>query len=518
LPWPSPWPRSWIRYGQVSAFAVVPIFRLGLLLAGLVLLSTVNLVIRWFRWHFLTRQVVQGVPTRTSLMLYFGTLPAFATPLYLGELLRTALVARRIPEARRVVFTVWFVERLADAAALLLFVLAARAQWLVLTLLAAGACALLVLTRKGAGGQTARALLRSRNLSLLGVTSTAAWLMPVAGLWIIARQLGDPISGPAAAEVFSLGTLLGGVALLPLGAGVTGSSMILQLQSIGVSSEASIVVVALLRLGTTWYALALGVFALLRWRREIVSIARQRRPQQHFDELAAEYGDQIPAHVRERVVGRKVAAMEQRLRDCGVEPGARGLDLGCGQGWYAVEMARLGYAMRACDRSPAQVEQARRFIAAEEVQVEAVAADACALPYPDGSFEFVYGVNVIHHITDPGGLARALREAVRVLRPGGSFFLHEINTENPLFAFYMGYVFPLIREIDDGTEAWIRPSALPDVEGAHWAGENAYMTFLPDFTPRPLLGLLSGLEGFLERSRFRTWSAHYVARLVKRAE
>jgi hypothetical protein len=254
----------WIRYGQVSAFAVVPIFQLGLLLAGLVLLSTVNLAIRWFRWHFLTRQVVHGVPTRTSLMLYFGTLPAFATPLYLGELLRTALVARRVPEARRVVFTLWIVERLADAAALLVFVLAARAQWLVLAFLAAGACALLLVTRKSAGGQTARALLRSRNLSLLGVTSTAAWLMPVAGLWIIARQLGDPISGPAAAEVFSLGTLLGGAALLPLGAGVTGSSMILQLQSIGVSSEASIVAVALLRLGTTWYALALGVFALLR--------------------------------------------------------------------------------------------------------------------------------------------------------------------------------------------------------------------------------------------------------------
>jgi hypothetical protein len=82
----------------------------------------------------------------------------------------------------------------------------------------------------------------------------------------------------------------------------------------------------------------------------------------------------------------------------------------------------------------------------------------------------------------------------------------------------MGYVFPLIREIDDGTEAWVKPFALPEVGGAHWDGDNVYMTFLPDFTPRPLLGLLSGLERSLERSRFRTWSAHYVARLVKRAE
>ena len=50
----------------------------------------------------------------------------------------------------------------------------------------------------------------------------------------------------------------------------------------------------------------------------------------------------------------------------------------------------------------------------------------------------------------------------------------------------MGYVFPLIREIDDGTEAWIRPSALPEVEGASWTEDKAYLTFLPDFTPGPV--------------------------------
>ncbi len=103
-----------------------------------------------------------------------------------------------------------------------------------------------------------------------------------------------------------------------------------------------------------------------------------------------------------------------------------------------------------------------------------------------------------------------------MLRPGGSFFLHEINTKNPIFALYMGYLFPLIREIDDGTEAWIKPYSLPAVSGATWDEDLTYLTFLPDFTPRPLVEWLSGVERSLERSRFRSWSAHYVARLVKR--
>ncbi len=103
-----------------------------------------------------------------------------------------------------------------------------------------------------------------------------------------------------------------------------------------------------------------------------------------------------------------------------------------------------------------------------------------------------------------------------MLRPGGVFFLHEINTDNPLFRVYMGYLFPLLCDIDEGTEWWIRPSALPAIAGADWAPDADFFTFLPDFTPPKLLHALSGFEAFLERSRLRRWSAHYVARLIKK--
>ena len=159
---------------------------------------------------------------------------------------------------------------------------------------------------------------------------------------------------------------------------------------------------------------------------------------------------------------------------------------------------------------------AQRYASGAGASIQILAADARALPYPDASFDFAYGVNVLHHMTDVAVRRLALDEIVRVLRPGGSFFLHEINTKNPLFALYMGYLFPLIREIDDGTEAWIKPYALPVVGGATWDEDLSYLTFLPDFTPRPLVEWLSGFERSLERSRFRSWSAHYVARLVKR--
>jgi SAM-dependent methyltransferase len=417
------------------------------------------------------------------------------------------------------VIGIWLTERASDVAALGCLWLLAGDRWLAGALAAAALAAGLAALRTRVRGSALRELSGGRAVAVLAATSLFAWALPVAGLWLALRDLGAPIGAGAAAEIFSVGSLLGGLSLLPLGSGVTGSSMIVQLGEAGVERETAVAAVLIFRAGTSWYALGLGLVALVRWRRQLVAFVLDRPGPDHFDRIAAEYGDQIPPHVRERVVGRKVAVMAERLAAAGVGPGARGLEIGCGHGWYAAEMARRGYRVFACDRSRGQLGAARGFLAGAGAAAGAAgltSADARALPFADASFDFAWAVNVLHHIPGPGGAERALREVVRVLRPGGSFFLHEINTENPLFAFYMGYVFPLLREIDDGTERWIRPSALPRVPGADWEPQTAYLTFLPDFVPSPLLERLGRLERALERSRVRTWSAHYVARLVKR--
>jgi len=48
-------------------------------------------------------------------------------------------------------------------------------------------------------------------------------------------------------------------------------------------------------------------------------------------------------------------------------------------------------------------------------------ADACALPYPNNSFDRVVSVSVLEHIES--GWQQAVRECVRVLKPGGCFVL-----------------------------------------------------------------------------------------------
>jgi len=104
--------------------------------------------------------------------------------------------------------------------------------------------------------------------------------------------------------------------------------------------------------------------------------------------------------------------------------GKRVLDVGCGDGWYSVLLAKRGATVSGFDISAEGVEAAREWAEANGV------AGSCGftvgsvydIPYPDGSFDLVAGQSILHHVADKGKVAR---ELARVLRPGGSGVFHE---------------------------------------------------------------------------------------------
>lgn len=95
------------------------------------------------------------------------------------------------------------------------------------------------------------------------------------------------------------------------------------------------------------------------------------------------------------------------------------LDAGAGTGRHAYYAARDGADVVAVDIGPA-IEVARRNTA-ELPNVLAVQADLYELPFADGTFDFVYSIGVLHHLPDPPA---ALRELLRVLRPGGDVTIY----------------------------------------------------------------------------------------------
>jgi len=96
------------------------------------------------------------------------------------------------------------------------------------------------------------------------------------------------------------------------------------------------------------------------------------------------------------------------------------LELGSGTGFFLLNLmqAKVGLRGTLTDISPGMVEVATRNGQALGLQVRGEVADAESLPFDDDSFDLVIGHAVLHHIPD---VEQALREVLRVLRPGGRF-------------------------------------------------------------------------------------------------
>lgn len=502
-------------FGWLGGEALPGAGRAGLALAMLAVCATtlVNLALRWLRWHFLLRTLGLRLRTRESAVAFTALLPMILTPWACGELLLFAALRRLSARPLRHAALVWLGCRGADALALGLLLVAGPRGLLLPALLAllVPSLGLAAAERLGPAWRAACRLVLFAGLSL------AAWSVAALGLHLALLALH---AGPAwgiSASAFAQGTLAGSLSGLPAGIAVTGAAMIRVLGASGLDASVALWSVAAVRWGGVGFAAALGLACAALGRGTLRSLVTGRRPasQGHFDGLAEDYAAQIPAHVRDRLIETKTQVMLRILRGHGVPAGARGLDIGCGQGWYTARLAREGFAMAGCDLTAGQVELARAHCAALGVPAELHVAGADALPFPDNSLDFAYTINVFHHITDPATLARALRDVTRALKPGAPLIVFEMNTLNPLFRLYMSYVFPFIREIDDGTEVWLTPGRLPAVPGSSWSRDVDYITFVPDFLPGFLLRPLAPLESLLERSPFRHFSAHFAIRLVK---
>jgi ubiquinone/menaquinone biosynthesis C-methylase UbiE len=118
------------------------------------------------------------------------------------------------------------------------------------------------------------------------------------------------------------------------------------------------------------------------------------------------------------MLSRQLAPAAEALADaCAVSAGQEVLDVGAGDGSFALACAREGASVVACDISPGMVERGRARSEQEGYDVEWVEGDAEALPFQDSRFDCVGSSFGAFIAPRPDVVARQL---FRVVRPGGT--------------------------------------------------------------------------------------------------
>ncbi len=151
-------------------------------------------------------------------------------------------------------------------------------------------------------------------------------------------------------------------------------------------------------------------------------------------------------------------AVRRALALAEIPRGALVLDVGCGTGRWLRRYREFGFQATGVDATPGMLGLAIEC----GTTAPLIAGEACYLPFADAKFDCVSDITVVQHI--PRSLqSLALRELVRVLKPGGRLILMELTRGED------AHVFP--RSPQD----WIQQVASCGAMPIGWFGQEYFL-------------------------------------------
>jgi uncharacterized protein (TIRG00374 family) len=278
----------WVGRHEVNAaLSLVSVDTLIALLA----LSTMNYALRFLRWHSYLRTLGSSIRIRDNLRIYIAGFALTTTPGKAGEMARSLwLRPYGVPATRSL--AAFLAERLQDFLAILLLSslgasLYGGAKWLLLMSLGLVALAFVILyvpaitrwalelisSRRGRIAMLIRRLAEILILTracltpgrfVLGLLiGLGAWSAEAFGFYLMMQALGNPLQLSAAISIYSFSMLAGAVSVMPGGLGGSEATMIVLLRIMSIPLPIAVSGTLLIRLATLWFAVLLGIMALL---------------------------------------------------------------------------------------------------------------------------------------------------------------------------------------------------------------------------------------------------------------
>jgi SAM-dependent methyltransferase len=129
---------------------------------------------------------------------------------------------------------------------------------------------------------------------------------------------------------------------------------------------------------------------------------------------------------RQLVPGRSWAAWARALAH--LLPAVEVVDIGCGEGYLTIEIARWAKRVIAIDRSPAVLARAKALAGRRRAaNITFKRGELERLPLETASVDIALLSQALHHAAEP---AHALAEAARVVRPGGKVLVLDLRAHD----------------------------------------------------------------------------------------
>lgn len=232
--------------------------------------------------------------------------------------------------------------------------------------------------------------------------------------------------------------------------------------------------------------------------------------------------------------GHALRARHERALELIGRPSGRVLDVGCGPGHLAEDLLDRGMDVWGVDATPAMIEACRRRFAPRPAAHFTV-GEATRLAFSDGAFDAAICLGVIDYIP---ALEAAVRELIRVVKPGGTVLVSFPNLLSPyavwrLFVFYpaVALVRPAYYRLTGRQAVPFRPlwttkmqtlrrvvtlmrRCGASVADARYYNFNVFLSPADELIPRRALRLLSRLER-LHASPLKWLGAGFIVRAIK---
>lgn len=256
------------------------------------LLSCTNYLLRFVKWQYYLRVLNLAVPRRESFMIHLSGLALSITPGKLGEMVKSYFLLKRYKYPVAQTTPIVLADRLTDLLSLVIlaaigaigFDYGQRVVWVtavvmilivaVVTFRPAGERLLslaqrIPLLRQRAAGlrqlyESSYLLLRPDRLVGPVLISVVSWGCEAVGFWLIFLGLGLGNGLLPAIFIYAFSTIVGAVAMLPGGLGVTEGAITGLLRLLSVPAATAALATILVRAATLWFAVLVGTIVMIR--------------------------------------------------------------------------------------------------------------------------------------------------------------------------------------------------------------------------------------------------------------